>query len=88
MLKNEGKKINGKYWSSYVHRYIVFLCIIYCVTNAVAVMYSWNIPKAEKRIVCFQSKNAFCRFFFYISNNYYIYLKIHVYFDKFVTNDY
>ena len=35
---------------------IVFLCIIYCVTNAVAVMYSRNITMVEKRIVCFQSK--------------------------------
>ena len=35
---------------------IVFLCIIYCVTNAVAVMYSRNIPMAEKRSVCFQIK--------------------------------
>ena len=36
---------------------IVFLCIIYCVTNAVAVMYSRNIPMAERRIVCFHSKS-------------------------------
>jgi len=28
-----------------IHR---FFCIIYCVTNAVAVMYSRNIPMAEK----------------------------------------
>jgi len=31
-------------------------CTLYCVTNAVAVMYSRNIPMAEKRIVGFQSK--------------------------------
>jgi len=37
---------------------IVFRCIIYCVTNAVAVMYSRNIPVKEKRIVCFQSKKS------------------------------
>jgi len=30
---------------------------------------------AEKRIVCFQSKNVKICSFFYISNNYYIYLK-------------
>ena len=41
---------------------------------------------AEKRIVCFQSKKVKrCRFFF-ISNNYYIYLKR--YFEKFVTYDF
>ena len=28
---------------------VVFLCIIYCVTNAVAVMYSRNIPMAGKQ---------------------------------------
>ena len=67
---------------------IVFLCIIYCVTNAVAVMYRRNIQMAEKRIVCFQSKKVkihVCRFFI-ISNNYYIYLKR--YFETFVTNDF
>ena len=38
---------------------------------AVAVMYSRNIPMAEKRIVCFQSKKVkICSFL--ISNNYYI----------------
>ena len=37
---------------------IVFLCIIYCVTNAVADTYSRNIPMAEKRSVCFQSKTS------------------------------
>jgi len=42
---------------------------------------------AEKRIVRFQSKKVkICRFFFHISNNYYIYLKI--YFEKNVTNDF
>ena len=60
---------------------IVFLCIIYCVTNSVAVMYSRNILMAEKRIV------KICRFFFLnISNNYYIYLKS--YFEIFVTNEF
>jgi len=53
------------------------------VTNPVALMYSRNIPMAEKRIVCFQSKKVkICL----ISNNYYIYLKI--YFEIFVTNDF
>jgi len=93
-------KINGKYWS--VEKSIIFycpiysvdkslvkhrfLCIIYCVTNAVAVMYSRNISMAEQRIVCFQSKTVkLCRFFL-IFNNYYIYLK--TYFEKNVTNDF
>ena len=46
---------------------IAFLCIIYCVTNAVAVMYSRNIPMAEQRIVCFQSKkvNCVCDLFYF-----------------------
>jgi len=63
---------------------IVFLCIIYCVTNAVAVMYSRNIPMAEKRIVCFQSKKW--KYVGFFSNNYYIYLKRN--FEIFVTNDF
>ena len=66
---------------------IAFLCIIYCVTNAVAVMYMYcrNTPMAETRIVCFQSKPVkICSFF--ISKNYYIYLKR--YFEIFVTNDF
>jgi len=63
----------------------IFLCIIYCVTNAVAVMYSRNIPMAEKRIVCFQSKKVkICKKI--ISNNYYLYLKR--YCEIFVTNDF
>ena len=38
-------------------------CIIYCVTNAVAVIYSRNIRMTEKRSVCFQSKQVkICRF--------------------------
>jgi len=37
---------------------IVFLCKIYCVTNAVAVMSSMNILMAEKRIVSFQTKKS------------------------------
>ena len=41
----------------------------YCATTAVAVMYSRNIPMAEKQIVCFQSKYVVV----FISNNYYIY---------------
>jgi len=64
MLKK--KKINGKYFSSYVQwrnllllttnsvdkiigKTLFFLCIIYCVTNVVAVMYSIvrNIPVAD-----------------------------------------
>ena len=64
---------------------IVFLCVIYCVTNAVAVRYRRNISMAEKRIVCFQSKTVkICSFF--ISNNYNIYLKKS--FKIFVTNDF
>ena len=54
---------------------IVFLCIIYMYNRR-------NIPMAKKRFVCFQSKKI-CRFFF-ISNNYYIYLIR--YFEIFVTN--
>ena len=44
-----------------------FSCIIYCVTNAVAVMYySRNNPMAERRIVCFQSKTVnICSFFYF-----------------------
>ena len=74
MLKKMKKyiKINGKYWSvekSIIidlliqltkHWWnIVFLCIIYCVTNAVAVMYkcSRNILMAEKRIVFSKQKS-------------------------------
>jgi len=46
---------------------------ISCVTNAVVVMYSRNIPMAGKQNVCFQSKKVkICSFF--ISNNYYIYI--------------
>jgi len=52
---------------------LVNLCIIYCVNNAVAVMYSRNILMAEK-YVCF------------FPDNYYIYLKR--YFEVFVTNDF
>jgi len=49
-------------------------------------MYGMNIPIVEKQSVCFQSKKVkICRFF-YISNNYYIYLKR--YFEVFVTNDF
>ena len=43
-----------------------FCCINYCVTNAVAVMYSRNILMAEKQIVCFKAKKSkyvsFCDF--------------------------
>jgi len=39
---------------------------------------------AEKRIVCFQSKKVKICSFFWISNDYYIYLKR--YFEKNVTN--
>jgi len=48
-------------------------------------MYSRNIPMAEKRIVCFQSKKVKI-YMFFISNNYYIYLKR--YFETNVTNDF
>jgi len=67
--------------SSVKHR---FLCIMYCVTNAVAVIESRNIPMAVERIVCFQSKQMkICRFQpFFIYNNYYMYLKR--YFEIFV----
>jgi len=42
-------------------------------------MYSRNIPMAEKRMVCFQSKKVKIYKFFFISNNYYkiIYLVRH-----------
>ena len=50
-----------------------FLCIIYCVSNAVAVMYSKNIVMAEKRIVCFQSKKVkICRYFLFLTTFIYI----------------
>jgi len=50
-------------------------------------MYRMIIPMAEKRIVCFESKEVkICSFFYFISNNYYIYLKI--YFEKIVTNEF
>ena len=58
---------------------------MYCFTNAVAVMYSRNIPLAEKRMLCIQIKKlkvcSFC-----ISNNYYLYFKR--YFEIFLTNDF
>jgi len=101
-IKNEKKKLtvntgqvmfSGEiyyYWPLIQLKYhwlnMVFLCIIYCVTNAVAIMYSRNIPMAEKRIVSFKSKNVKICSFFYISNNYYIYFKR--YFEIFVTNDF
>ena len=44
------------------------------VTYAVAVMYSRNIPMAEKQSVCFQTKKDVV---FFISKNYFIYLKIY-----------
>ena len=70
-------------WQAIPFKRKFYLCIIYCVTNAVAVMYSRNIPIAEKRIVCFQSKQVkICRFLF-ISDNFYIYLKW--YFEKCVA---
>jgi len=66
---------------------MVFLCIIYCLTDAVAVMYSRNIPMAKKRIVCLQSKNSENIYkVLLISNNNYIYSKR--YFEIFVTNDF
>ena len=86
------KRNNGKYWSSYVQWRNLFywplkltkslvnidlFCIIYCVTNAVAVMYSRNIPMAEKRIVCFQSKKVkICRFFLFLTTIIYIWRDI------------
>ena len=97
MLKNikNGKKVNSGqimisgeiyyYWPlNSVDKIVVFLCIIYCVTNAVAIMYSRNILMAEKRTVCFQSKKW--KYVVFSSNNYYIYLKR--YFEIFVTNDF
>jgi len=98
------KKINSKYWSSYVQwRNLLLwplnsvdkivgkttiLCIIYCISNAVAVIhvYSRNIPIAEKWIVCFQNKKVEVCSFYFIFNNYYIYMKR--YFEIFVTNDF
>jgi len=74
-----------QFTKSLVNHKDFFLCIIYCVTNAVTVMYRRNISMAVKRIVCFQSKKVkICTFF--ISNNYFIYLKR--YFEIFVTNDF
>jgi len=58
---------------------IVFLCIIYCVTNAVAVMYSRNIPMAEKRNCLFskqKSENYFYYLFLTTINLLYIFEKI------------
>ena len=49
-------------------------------------MYSRNIWTVEKRIVCFQSKKVKTCCFYFISDNYYIYLK--KYFEIFVTNDF
>ena len=57
-------------------------------------MHSRNIPMAEKRIVYFQSNiseklcadNIGKYVVFFISNNYYIYLKR--YFEKIVINDF
>jgi len=54
---------NGQIWplkwvDKSLVKYIVFLCIIYCVTKAVAVMHSRNIPMAEKRSVCLESKKV------------------------------
>ena len=43
---------------------------------------------AEKRMVCFQSKKVKICIFFLISNNYYIYIYLKRYFEKFVTNDF
>jgi len=34
----------------------LFFCIIYCVTNTVAVMYSKEIPMAEKEFSVFKAK--------------------------------
>ena len=45
--------------------------------SAVAVMYSRNIPMAEKRIVCFQSKKVkMCRFLFYFLQLLYVFENI------------
>jgi len=50
------------------HCFSLHNIIIYCVTNAVAVMYNRNIPMAEKRIVCFQSKKVkICRLFWFLT---------------------
>ena len=49
-------------------------------------MYSRNIPMTEKQIVCFQSKKVKICSFYFLSNNYYIYLKR--YLKIFVTNDF
>ena len=62
-----------------------FYCIMYCVTDTVAVMYRRNIPMAEKQIVCFQSKNEKIRRFFLFLTTI-IYLKR--YFEIFVTYDF
>jgi len=50
-------------------------------------MYSRNIPVAEKRIVCFQSKKVkISRLFLFLTTIIHIYLKR--YFEKNVTNDF
>jgi len=65
---------------------IVFHYIIYCLTIAVAVMYSRNIPMAEKRIVCFQSKKVkICSFFLFLTTIIYIWRGI---LKKIVTYDF
>jgi len=65
------------------HRFSLYNLLRYY--NAVAVMYSRNIPMAEKQIVCFQSKKKkICKFFLFITTI--LYWKR--YFEKCVTNDF
>jgi len=59
-----------------VGKNIFCLCIIYCVTNAVAVIYSRNIPMAEMRIVRFQSKNKNMYVLLFLTNMIYIWRDI------------
>ena len=68
-----------------VHKSLIkHLCIIYCVTNAVAVMYSRNIPMAEKRIVCFQSETVNICIFLFLTTIIYVWRDI---LKKNVTNN-
>ena len=48
----------------FISKYVLLVGHVYKTVVAVAVMYSRNIPMAEKRIVCFQSRKKvkICRF--------------------------
>jgi len=56
---------------------IVFLCIIYCVTNTVAVMYSRSIPMAKSEISVFKAKKwKYVGFFLFLTTIIYIFEEI------------